>query len=280
MKHIHTFERFINESIINEGSFVDFNLRAVPKIVKDYVSRTKYIKNYKGQGRWSAAAEPIIITDRDFDVKGKSASGNYLLLSLYKFAGEYKIEWAAVRPDAKYPNGIGIFQKAIDQRAWENLLKAHQRQMVDPDSINSTHIKNAGDVLGQFITDELRAMGPVAPVKGQFEPASRESVKLELESAYKDVTVEILKDGRVRADFYHKRAGDGRNVPKTNLVFLIDAPNQIIEFVNPDSSQREEIKYNTLKDIGQFIQQCTRAWKDEDKRRSDAMSQSAFKLDR
>jgi len=279
MNHIHTFAEFLNESL-NEASLVDFNLRAVPKITKEYVSRTKYIKNYKGQGRWSAAATPIIITDRDFDVKGKSASGNYLLLSLYKYAGEYKIEWAAVKPDAKYPNGIGIFQKEIDQRTWEKLLKTHERQMIDPDSINSTHIKSAGDVLEQFITNELQAMAPVGPVKGQFDPANAESIKMEVESAHRDAEVSIINGDKVRVDFYFKRAGDGRNVAKTDLMFIIDPTSQTVEFKNPSSSVFLQEKYSSLKDISQFFKNSIQTWKEDDKKKYDAMQQNAFTQDR
>lgn len=279
MNRIHTFEEFLNESL-NEASLVDFNLRAVPKIVKDYVSRTKYINNFKGQGRWSTGATPIIISDRDFNVTGKSVSGKYLLLSLYKFADEYKIEWAAVRPDAKYPNGIGIFQKVIDKSSWESLLKAHKRQMIDPDSINASHIRSAGDALGQFITDELQAMAPVGPVKGKFDPANAESIKMEVESAHRDAEVSIISGDKVRVDFYSKRAGDGRNVAKTDLMFIIDPSQQSVEFKNPDVSGFTQSRYQDLKSLSRFFKDSIQSWKEEDKRKYDAMQQNAFKQDR
>jgi hypothetical protein len=275
MKNIPSFEEFVNESL-NES--LSLTLRDVPKIVKDFVSRTKYIKNLKEKD-WLTASEIIIVTDKDFDIKGKSTTGNYMLLGLYKTYGPvYKVEWASVRPDMKYPANAGIYNKEIDKATWEKLKNAHERKMIDPKSLTANDIKNTGDLLGKFITDEINTSS--VPVKGQFDPTNSGSIKMEIESAYKDSEVSIVRGDNVRVDFYFKRAGDGRNVAKTNLFFIIDPSQQSVEFKNPDVSGLSRANYRNMRDISAFFKSSIQAWKDEDKRRSDAMQQTAFSQDR
>jgi hypothetical protein len=275
MNHIPTFEDFINESLLTEG-VVEFNLKSVPKIVKDFNSRTKYISNIKNQGRWSAVEEPIIITDKDFEVKGKSATGNYLLLSLYKFAGECKIEWAAVRPDAKYPNGIGIFQKVLDEGTWNSLMKAHQRKMVDPKSINANDIKRGGDILGKFIEDELNLMAsPNSSRKGQFDGADDESVKDSIQNEFGEADVTIKSRGKVRVDFSIKDAQGG----KTNLWFMIYPEHRQMDFHRPDFSGHVQDTYSDMKSISKFIKDSIKIWKAENKAKADAYARSSAKED-
>jgi hypothetical protein len=275
MKNLPTFEEFVNESL-NEALSLD--VRDVPKIVKDFVSRTKHIKNLKEKD-WLTASEIIIVTDKDFDIKGKSTTGNYMLLGLYKTYGPvYKVEWASVRPDMKYPANAGIYNKEIDKGTWEKLKNAHERQMIDPKRLSASDIKNTGDLLGTFITDEINSS--LVPVKGQFDSMNAESIKMEIESAYKDSEVSIIRGDKVRVDFYFKRAGDGRNVAKTNLMFIIDPSNQSIEFKNPDVNGFSRANYRNLKDISSFFKNSIQTWKDEDKRKSDAMQQNAFSQDR
>jgi hypothetical protein len=275
MKNIPSFEDFINESFLNEG-VVEFNLKSVPKIVKDYLSRTKYIKNIKSQGRWSATSEPIILTDKDFEVKGKSASGNYLLLSLYKFAGECKIEWAAVRPDAKYPNGIGIFQKVLDEGVWKKIFDAHERKMVDPKSINAGDIKNGGDILGKFIEDELNLMiTPKPAIPGQFDGANDESVKNSIQDQFGEANVTIKSKGKVRVDFSIKDAQGGN----TNLWFMIYPEHMQMDFHRPDSSNQVQNTYSDMKSIAKFIKDNIKIWKAENKAKADAYARSSAKED-
>jgi hypothetical protein len=275
MFNIPTFEEFINESLLTEG-VVEFNLKSVPKIVKDYLSRTKYIKNIKGQGRWSAASEPIIITDKDFEVKSKSATGNYLLLSLYKFAGECKIEWAAVKSDAKYPNGIGIFQKVIDEGSWDAIYKAHQRKMVDPKSINANDIKNGGEILGKFITDELNLMiTPKPAIPGQFDGANDESVKDAIQDEFSEADVTVKSAGKVRVDFSIKDAQGGN----ANLWFMIYPEHRQIDFHRPDFSGHVQDTYSDMKNISKFIKDSIKIWKAENKAKADAYARSSAKED-
>jgi len=272
MKHLHNFEGFLNENL-NEAA--KFGIRDVQRLYKEYVDRSKYIADLKKKSWWTAA-DMITITDRDFDVAGKSISGNYMLISLYQLSGPvYKIEWAAVRPDK-----VAIFSKEIDKRTWEKLLKAHQRQMVDPNTLTPVDINKAGDLIKQFLTTEINAAFPPKPIKGQFDPANSESIKLEIESAHRDAEVSIVNNGIVRVDFYRKRAGDGRNVAKTNLLFLVDPTRQTVEFKNPDSSKFVEVKYTKLKDLSDFFKESIKGWEEEDKRKSDAMQQNAFSQDR
>lgn len=275
MKNILSYEEFVNESL-NEALSLDF--RDVPKIVKDFVSRTKNIKNLKEKD-WLTASEIITVTDKDFDIKGKSTTGNYMLLGLYKTYGPvYKVEWASVRPDMKYPSNAGIYNKEIDKGTWEKLKKAHERKMIDPKSLSVGDIKNTGDLLGKFISDEINTSS--VPVKGQFDSINSESIKIEIESAYKDSEVSIISGDKVRIDFYFKRAGDGRNVSKNNLMFIIDPLNQSIEFKNPDVSGLSRSNYRNMKDISSFFKSSIQTWKEEDKRKYDVMQQNAFNQDR
>ena len=272
MKHLHTFESFLNESL-NEA--IKLNLREIPKLVKEYVDRAKYIGDLKKKSWWTAA-DIITITDKDFDVKGKSASGNYMLLGLYELSGPvYKIEWAAVRPDM-----VAIFSKEIDKRTWEKLLKAHQRQMVDPKNLTPADVNKAGNLMAQFLTTEINMAVPPKPVKGNLDPTNADSVKMEVEGAHKDADVSIISGGKVRVDFYSKRAGDGRNVAKTNLLFIIDPAQQTVEFKNPDSSKFFQVKYQNMKDISQFFKDSIKGWVEDDKKKYDAMQQNALSQDR
>lgn len=272
MSRIHTFESFLNENL-NEAAKV--SLKDVQRLYKEYVDRSKYIGDLKKKSWWTAA-DIITLTDSDFSVSGKSVSGKYMLLGLYQIAGPtYKIEWAAVKPDT-----VAVFSKEIDKRTWEKLLKAHQRQMVDPSNLTSADINKAGNLMVQFLTDEVNAAFPPKPVKGQFEPSNPESIKMEIESAHRDAEVSILGNGVVRVDFYRKSAGSGRNVAKTNLLFLIDPNRQTVEFKNPSSSKFLEVKYTSLRDLSNFFKESIQGWEDEEKKKISAMQQSAFSQDR
>ena len=152
--------------------------------------------------------------------------------------------------------------------------------MVDPNNLTPSDINKAGNLMVQFLTDEINAAFPPKPVKGQFDPTNSESIKMEVESAHRDAEVSILSSGVVRVDFYRKSAGDGRNVAKTNLLFLIDPNRQTVEFKNPSSSKFLEVKYTSLRDLSNFFKDSIKGWEDEENRKLAAMQQNAFSQDR
>jgi hypothetical protein len=280
MKNIPTFEDFVNESVLNEAKGPD--LREVNKVVKAFNEKTKFIKMMKANGAF-VCTEPIIVTNKDLDLKG-SASGNYLITLVYKFGPSYesqsKVEFICVEPNPKFPRTMGVYSKVIDDNVWEKFKKDHEKQLLEPESLTPQAIKDAGEIVRVFVTNELTAMLPPEAPKGEFVADNAASVKAAIEGAHKDAEVSEISNGRLRVDFYSKRAGDGKAVPKTNLLFIVDPQHQTVEFKHPDSRGQFQDAYTSLRDLSRFMKDSIRNWKDADRDRYEASRQEAFRMDR
>lgn len=269
MKNIPTFESFILESVLNEAKGPD--MKDIQRLVKNFETKSKFVKNMKGMD-WRVATEPIIVTNKDLDLKG-SASGNYLITGAYKIYGpHYKIEFISVEPNPKFPKTMGVYTKEFDENVFNKFIDAHKDQLLDPSRLDVKSIKDLSVAVGQFTTDEFNLL------IGAIEPDT--SLKGSIESSFKDAEVSEISNGRLRLDFYSKRAGDGKAVPKQNLLFIVDPTHQTVEFKNPDVRGDFQETYTDLKNLSRFVKDSIRRWKDADKARYDHMSLNAFRQDR
>lgn len=257
MKNIPTFEDFVNESL-NEAKGPD--MKDVQRLIKEFEKKVKFIRNMKGMD-WRTATEPVIVTNRDLDLKG-SASGNYLITAVYKMYGPgYKVEFVTVEPNPKFPKTMGVYTKTFDEQVWTKFVHAHDKQFQDPSRLDANSIKNLSPIVGQFVTDELNAYF------GSTSTTSDTSIKGLIEDTFKDAEVSEISGGRLRVDFYVKRAGDGKVVGKTNLLFIVSPEHQTVEFKNPDSRAQLQDTYADIKNLSQFIKSTMRDWKANDRER-------------
>jgi hypothetical protein len=272
MKNIPTFEDYVIEQTLNEAKGLD--LKMIQKCVKEFLQKTKFVKNMKGMS-WRVATEPIIVTNKDLDLKN-SASGNYLITGMYeKYGPVYVIEYVKVSPSPKFPDSLGTFAKAFDKAVWEKFLNAHKNQFLDPSRLDPKSITDASVFVEQFITSELTAMLPQGNT-GE-DP---NSIKSQLIKTFKDAQIKDVSNGRLRVDFFFKRAGDGRSVAKTNLLFIVDPSAQTVEFKNPDKIGAPQEAFSSVRDLVNTIRNFISLWKEEDQEKADRMNQSAFNLDR
>jgi hypothetical protein len=148
--------------------------------------------------------------------------------------------------------------------------------MVDPKSINAGDIKNGGDILGKFITDELNLMmTPEPAIAGQFDGANDESVKNAIQDLFGVAEVSIKSPGKVRVDFSVKDAQGGN----TNLWFMIYPEHRQMDFHRPDSSGQVQDTYSDMKNIAKFIKDNIKIWKAENKAKAEAYARSSAKED-
>jgi len=271
MKNIPTFESFILESSINEAKGPD--LKEAMKCAKEFERKSKFVKNMKGMN-WKLATEPIIITNKDLDLKG-SASGNYMITGAYKAYGPaYKIEFISVEPNPKFPRTMGVYTKEFDEKIFDKFVDAHKDQFLDPSRLDTKAIKDLSVLVNDFIVSELNAMFPPS------SSAGGESFKSSVENMFKDAEVSDISGGKIRLDFYLKRAGDGKSVPKQNLFFVVDPTHQTVEFTNPDRNGNFRDSYTDIKTLSTFVKNSIRDWKEADKATYDNMQQNAFRGDR
>lgn len=258
MKNIPTFEDFVFESALNEAKGPD--MKDVQRLQKNFEEKLKFIKNMKGMN-WRTATEPVIITNKDLDLKG-SASGNYMVTAVYKMYGPvHKVEYVAVEPNPKFPKTMGVWTKTLDEQVWEKFVKAHDSQFEDPSRLDANSVKTLTPMVVQFVTDELNAyfgtMSPDTSIKGLIE------------DTFKDAEVSEISGNRLRVDFYSKRAGDGKAVGKTNLLFIVDPTHQTVEFKNPDSRAQLQDTYVDIKTLARYIKEQIRLWKAADQQKYD-----------
>lgn len=255
MKNIPTFEDFVFESL-NEAKGPD--MKDVQRLQKEFEKKAKFVKNMKGMD-WKVATEPIIVTNKDIDLKS-SASGNYMITGAYKAYGPvYKIEYIAVAPNPKFPKTMGVYIKEFDENVFNKFVNAHEKQLLDPSRLDPTAIKNLSQLVAQFVTDELNAYF------GSTSTSSDTSIKALIEDMFKDAEVSEISGGRLRVDFYVKRVGDGKSVGKTNLLFIVSPEHQTIEFKNPDVRTQLQDTYTDIKGLSQFIKSSIRDWKANDR---------------
>jgi hypothetical protein len=267
MKNIPTFEDFV----LNEAKGPD--LKDVNRLVKNFEQKAKFVKNMKGMN-WKVATEPIIVTNKDLDLK-QAATGNYMITGAYEAYGPiFKIEYIALAPNPKFPKTMGVYIKEFDKNVFDKFVDAHKDQFLDPSRLDPKAIKDLAVMVGQFATDELNT------IFGVTSQADAGTFKSAIESAFKDVEVSEISNDRLRLDFYSKRAGDGKAVPKTNLLFIVDPTNQTVEFKNPDSRGQFQDAYTDIKSLSRFIKDSIRNWKDADRDRYEASNQEAFRMDR
>jgi hypothetical protein len=270
MKNIPSFDSFINESIINEAAGPD--LREVKKCMKEFMKRTKFIKNMQGMD-WQLPSEPIIVTNKDLDIKG-SASGNYLITAVYeKYGPKYMIEFHMVMPNPKFPGGMGSFTKEFDKNVWEKFANAHKNQLLSPNQLNVKTITDASVFVEKFLTDELNALYNTTA-------AAAPSILSEFQKMFKVAEVTELSDGRIRLNYWFKRAGDGSAVPKTNLFFIVDPQHQTVQFKNPDKITPNQETYTSMRELHNLVGAMISDWKSEDKAKYNNMSLNAFRDDR
>jgi hypothetical protein len=266
MEHIKTFESFLNES-------AGPDLREVKKCMKEFMKRTKFIKNMQGMD-WQLPSEPIIVTNKDLDIKG-SASGNYLITAVYKKYGlrpKYMIEFHMVKPNPKFPDGIGSFTKEFDKNVWEKFANIHKNQLLSPNQLNVKTITDASVFVEKFLTDELNALYNTTA-------AATSSILSEFQKMFKAAEVTELSDNRIRLNYWFKRAGDGSAVPKTNLFFIVDLEQQTVQFKNPDKITPIRT-YTSMRELHNLVGAMISDWKSEDKEKYNAMTLNAFRNDR
>ena len=246
----------IVEESLNEAKGPD--MKDVQRLQKEFETKVKFIKNMKGMN-WRTATEPVIITNKELDLKG-SASGNYMITAVYKMYGPvYKVEYVAVEQNPKFPKTMGIWTKTFDEQVWEKFVHAHDKQFEDPSRLSPASIKNLSPMVVQFVTDELNAYF------GSNAGPADTSIKGLIEDAFKDAEVSEISGNRLRVDFFVKRAGDGKNVGKTNLLFIVSPEHQTVEFKNPDSRNPLQDTYTDIKDLSRFIKSTMRDWKAADR---------------
>lgn len=256
MKNIPMFEDFVNQMMVNEAKGLD--MKDVQRLQKEFEKKVKFIKNMKGMD-WRMATEPVIVTNKDLDLKG-SASGNYMITSVYKMYGPvYKIEYVGVEPNPKFPKTMGVWTKTLDEQVWKKFVGAHDKQFEDPSSLSPNSVKNLSPMVAQFVTDELNAYF------GSSTGPTDTTTKGLIEDAFKDAEVSEISGNRLRVDFYVKRAGDGKAVGKTNLLFIVSPEHQTVEFKNPDSINPIQDTYTDIKDLSRFIKTTIANWKATDR---------------
>jgi hypothetical protein len=269
MKNIPTFEDFIFEA---KGP----DPREIKKAVKDFMSRTKFVRNMLDMN-WRLPSEPIVITNKDLDIKG-SATGNYLITGVYsKYGPKYMVEFYMAMPNPKFPKTLGVFTKEFDKNVWEKFVADHDKQLLQPRELNAKTITDASVFVEQFITNELNSIFGSTDSSAEVQS---DTVLGEFQKFFKAAEVTEISDNRLRLNYWFKRAGDGSAVPKTNLFFIVDPQHRTVEFKNPDKRTPIQDTYTDLRDLHRIIGDMISVWKAEDRGRLNAAKQSAFNLDR
>jgi len=258
----------IEESVVNEAKGPD--LKDVQRLQKEFEKKTKFINNMKGMD-WRSATEPIIVTNKDLDLKG-SASGNYMITAAYQMYGPvFKVEYVAVEQNPKFPKTLGVWTKTLDEQVWNKFVHAHDKQLLPASRLDANAIKILSPMVAQFVTDELNAYF------GANTQNADTSLKGLITDTFKDSEVSEISGNRLRVDFYVPRAGDGKAVGKTNLLFIVSPEHQTIEFKNPDSRNPVQDTYTDFKGLSQYIKNTIRDWKAADREKYEEWKYNQWK---